>query len=101
MDNRNDKEKWVNEVMGSLEGMERAEGNPFLYGKVMSRLEKREVADVASSGSFLPKWALAGVLVLVLNGMAIVKEIHRGNIARHTDVNSVPMELDTQTTYNY
>lgn len=33
-----DQEKWINQVMNSLDGMERAEPSPFLFAKIRQRL---------------------------------------------------------------
>lgn len=34
------KEQWLNDVMGSLDGMERADPNPFLFAKIEHRIQQ-------------------------------------------------------------
>lgn len=34
-----EKERWKNEVLGSLEGLQRAEPDPALYAKIQTRLD--------------------------------------------------------------
>ena len=34
------KDKWINEVMDSLDGIQPAEANPFLYSKILNKLNK-------------------------------------------------------------
>ncbi len=43
-----EKEKWINDVLRSLDGLQRAEPNPFLYAKIYNRLTGREVPDRVS-----------------------------------------------------
>ncbi len=57
------KERWINEVMSSLQGMQRAEGNPYLHTRVMARLEK---TLPVKGYSWRPVAVLSAVLVLIL-----------------------------------
>lgn len=60
------KEQWINEVMKSLDGLQKEEGNPFLHTRVMARLEE----PPAQKGYGLrPVYILSMVamVVLVLN----------------------------------
>jgi hypothetical protein len=51
----------VEEVMKSLDGAERAEASPFLYSKVMNRLQNKNV----STRKFLRlSWELAFAMIL-------------------------------------
>jgi hypothetical protein len=51
----------VQEVMESLDGVQRAEANPFLYTKVMNRLQNKS----ASTRKFLRlSWELAFAMIL-------------------------------------
>jgi|SRR5688572_33050210 hypothetical protein len=60
---KKNQEQWINEVMGSLEGIQPAEGNPYLHTRVLARLQKtpgRQPVKV--------KWvyAMASVFVVML-----------------------------------
>ncbi len=37
------KEKWINEVMNSLDDAKSAEANPFLYNKILNKLGSGEI----------------------------------------------------------
>ena len=64
-----DLHKKVDEILNSLDGLQRAEANPFLYGKIRNRLENRE--------QFVPSplaWrvVIALAIVVVLNLFTIL-----------------------------
>ncbi len=103
MNKSSDKEKWVNEVLSSTEGMKKAEANPFLYEKIIYKLQHRETVQDIPAKVLLPKWILAGVVILLLNSLVLVKEMNRGKNIRNTDTQGMGMlsELGNQTTYNY
>jgi hypothetical protein len=55
-------DQWIKEVMGSLKGLQKAEGNPFLHTRVLAKLEN---AKSSKSGALKIVYAL-GSFVLVL-----------------------------------
>lgn len=59
-------EQWIQEVMSSLEGLEKAEGNPYLATRVLARLEKPSTQQRTSLKPVLAL-ASAAVLILLLN----------------------------------
>jgi hypothetical protein len=60
---RMQQEQWINEVMGSLEGLQKVQGNPYLHTRVLAKLEK---AVPVKKGSLQLLYALASVVILVL-----------------------------------
>jgi type VI protein secretion system component VasF len=64
---KKNQEQWIDEVMGSLQGMQPAEGNPYLHTRILAHLQNpaREPVQV--------KWvytvATAFVLMLLVNVM--------------------------------
>lgn len=60
---RMQQEQWVNEVMNSLDGLQKAEGNPYLHTRVMAKLDN---PAPIKKGSLRPLYALASVVVLIL-----------------------------------
>jgi hypothetical protein len=60
---KKNQEQWINEVMGSLEGIQPAEGNPYLHTRVLARLQK-----TTSRQPVKVKWvyAMASVFVVML-----------------------------------
>ena len=64
-----DKEKWIDDVLGSLKGSQRAKPNPLLYAKIENQLDAPEIKIIP-----MRQWAYAitaAILVLVINVFAI------------------------------
>ena len=81
----------IEEVLNSLDGINRAEANPFLYTRIKARLNSRRssIWDKLSSLISRPVIALAGVfLILVLNLFAIYSHSITINNNEITDVTS-------------
>jgi hypothetical protein len=59
-------EQWINEVMKSLNGLKKEEGNPFLHTRVMAKLEK---PNAEKGYNLKPVYILSmfAILVLLLN----------------------------------
>ncbi|MBS1515317.1 MAG: hypothetical protein JSS63_09810 [Bacteroidetes bacterium] len=77
MKNRQDKENIeenINITMDSLQGMQRAKANPFLYEKVMTRINTQTHSEAPEwdYGKSV-KYALAMLLFLALNIATIVQ----------------------------
>jgi hypothetical protein len=68
-----DKEKWKDEVMGSLDGMQRVGPGPFLYTRILGKLE----AGLVENTRLLPAkqaWALlAGMALLIALNVTALK----------------------------
>lgn len=56
-------EQWIRQVMSSLEGLEKAEGNPYLATRVLARLEKPVMQQRTS---LKPVVALASAVFIFL-----------------------------------
>jgi hypothetical protein len=65
------KEKWINEMMSSLDGAKPAEANPFLYNRILGKLAKSDTAFTPVRVVWLA--AASFLLLLTLNFM-IVKQ---------------------------
>ena len=63
------KEKWINEVMNSLDDVKSAEANPFLYNKILSKINT--VKEEPSSNK--PVWLMAAsfAILVALNFQAM------------------------------
>jgi len=104
MDSRNNKEKWVNEVLASTEGMKKAEANPFLYEKIRYRMQQKGAVQDIPAIVLLSKWIIACLVILAINSIAITTEIRRekDKALMQKDANVGMLgELGNQTTYNY
>ena len=68
MENNKGYDKWVEDAMNSLDGMNRVEANPFLYGKIQSAaagFSKRQNAN--GFGMWMYSLALAMVILIIVN----------------------------------
>lgn len=65
------KEKWINEVMNSLDDVKSAEANPFLYNKILNKLGSGEMEYAPMKLVWLAAASFA--LLAVLNFQAIKK----------------------------
>jgi hypothetical protein len=57
-----DKETWISTVMGSLEGLQRAEPSPFLFAKIRNRLTARPALHYVPTRTI---WLTAASFVLL------------------------------------
>jgi hypothetical protein len=62
----NNIEKLVDDTLGSLEGLQRAEANPFLYTRIAQKMKNRQEPP-AYQRKLLPALAVALVLFISLN----------------------------------
>lgn len=58
-------EKWTNEILNSLEGMQKAEPSPYLYAKIQTRLKSTMEEKIPVRWAFLSMASLG--LLLVIN----------------------------------
>lgn len=63
---KNGASQWADQVLGSLDGMERAKANPFLFTRIIARMEKQGGAWEKIAGWISkPVFAFSMVLVFV------------------------------------
>lgn len=58
---KKNQEQWIDEVMGSLQGIQPAEGNPYLHTRVLARLKQTPARQAIQV-----KWVYAVATVFVL-----------------------------------
>ncbi|MDI3318483.1 hypothetical protein [Pinibacter soli] len=86
----------VEEVMQSLDGAERAEASPFIYSKVMNRLQNRSV----SARKFLRlSWELAFAMIL-FTGLNIAAFFYFNQDDNQNDDNGSITSLANEYTIN-
>lgn len=73
----NNMENKTDKTLSSIDGIERAKANPFLYGKIMSKLKANHM-EVIYTGKMVFKVAAMVVFILSLNLVSIV---HRKKIS--------------------
>jgi hypothetical protein len=69
-------EQEVDKTIGSLDGMQRAEANPYLYTRIKARLEKEERSIWSLATEFVsrPQVAIAAIFVAVLINLTVFFE---------------------------
>ena len=96
MKQRNDIEKRVEETLNSLDGIQRAEPQPWLFSRVKGRLMQEEKTAWGTVGSFLarPAIAIAGLcFILILNGFLLFnQEKESSSVA---GVNDLPLDSES------
>lgn len=76
---RSEKDKWIEEVMGSLEGMQRVPARADMYDSVMNRIR---TGKGGKTYSLLPRIAAAAaVLLLAVNVASVFHATHKRNTA--------------------
>ncbi len=66
-------QKQVERAMQSVEGIKRAEASPFLFGKILMKLEQHVPAPVYYSGKMILRFAMMLAVVVGLNTVTIIK----------------------------
>ena len=90
-----EKEQWIDEVMNSLNGLNRAEPQPFLWTRVMSRAQKQK--PVATSYMWL---AAAGFAILIVLNI-LVFSTGKGKHPANPDGLAEQFQLNTPSTIDY
>jgi hypothetical protein len=98
MKTRPEADKLVQEALDSLDGIQRAEPQPFFYTRLMGRLQRDQKTIWETVGSFLsrPAVAFASLFLILLMNVFIVSK-------RDTDTNSslpvIVEEIKTDNDY--
>ncbi|WP_375444609.1 hypothetical protein [uncultured Fibrella sp.] len=86
-----EKDKWINDVLGSLDGLNRTEPSPFLFARIRNRLSD------SSSPAYVPArlvWlAAASFAVLALLNWQLIAGIAGQNSATGTELNTVIIDM--------
>lgn len=99
MENDINKEKWINEALGSLEDMSRAQPRADLYEQITARLKQPKAVKVMALHA--KQWA-AAVLLLALNiGSVVYFADRHGNKTGTIASNPFAVEIQSESTYNY
>ncbi len=78
--NENEGARWVNQVLGSLDGIERAQANPFLYTRILSRIQEanskwEKIARYVTK----PTFAIAATTIFLALNMWVVLQQKSAN----------------------
>ena len=99
--NNNEREQWIDRVMVSTRGMQRAMPAADLYEKITHKLNNQPSVRVMA----LPyiRWAAAAVLLISVN-VATIKYYSSLNYASGQNAgntNPIASEMQLESTYNY
>ena len=98
MATESNKERWIEQVLDSTQGMARAEAPAGMYDNVVAALNRPMVVK----GVSLPvkQWAAAAVLLIVVN-IASVLYFTGNNKQQSTTSNPIAAQMEQGATYNY
>jgi type IV secretory pathway component VirB8 len=97
MKTKNDIQKKVQEAMDSLNGIQRAEPQPYFYTRLIAKLQRNERTIWETTGSFLarPVVAVAGLcFILVMNAVILLRQ------DKDTSATSIQVAIETPMTDN-
>jgi hypothetical protein len=95
------KEDWINNILESASEIKESEPNPYLYSKILNRINQTE-NKTRPGLKYKLRWVAAISLVIAINVSAffIYKlKIHKQNEA--IAIESLSNEMISNTTYNY
>ena len=61
----------IEKSLQSIEGMQRAEASPFLFGKIMGRIKQNVPEPIYYTTTVVVRFALAVLIVGMLNGLTV------------------------------
>lgn len=95
------KEEWINHILESSEDIKPAEPNPFLYHKIMSKLEGAGYSKPIST-SYITKWAFAASAMILLNISGLIT-YNKWVKQQHEEValSALSKEMGIISTFNY
>ena len=101
--NRNMKQnEWVDAVMGSTKGMQRADANPYLYSKIITRLKEENKPVFEVRGLVVRRFAIAASIMIAVNIFSVVHLVsNSSNGAKEQGYSALSSELGLTNTYNY
>ncbi|GAB4031233.1 hypothetical protein [Spirosoma gilvum] len=86
-----EKDKWINDVLGSLEGMKRAEPSPFLYAKLQNRLLAKHIPVYVPARTV---WlTVASFALLLLLNWQIIERPSTPKTHDTSDLNTVVSDM--------
>jgi len=99
MKNNINKEKWIDEVFNSTQGLKRAQPGADLYEKIAAKLSHPQPVSLPFP---VKRWIAAAVLLLAVNMGSVI--YFNGQEKKTVPVNTgnpLASEIQTETTYNY
>ncbi|TWI83826.1 hypothetical protein IQ13_1944 [Lacibacter cauensis] len=94
---KKNQEQWVDDILGSLQGMQAAEGNPHLHTRVMARLQQQ----LPDRQPVQLKWvyAMAGIFTIMLLLNVLGWSNNSSKSTTGVDIETVLNEYNTDNSY--
>ena len=99
MNKQHDLNNKVDEMLNSLDGIQRAEPQPFFYTRLMARMQRNEKTLWETMGSFLskPVIAMAGLcIILAFNGFVLFSQNSETNITSPVEAANTTIVTDNE-----
>lgn len=90
------KDKWINEVMSSLDEVRSAEASPFLYNKILNRINSSKVEYTPAKLVWLA--AASFLILIVLNFQAIRTNDHSNSKSEKNSVQEIASQYNLLNT---
>jgi uncharacterized membrane protein YvbJ len=94
----NKKENWLNDVENSLNGIKSAEVNPYLYSKILNRLQTKTQQNISPKFVFASSIAL---IVLIILNVFIFKSANSSSNTNDLKKLSTTFNLVNENNLNY
>lgn len=92
------REEWINSVLGSTNGMQRAQPRGPVYDRAMAALAW---PDSNQGRPVFVRWAAAAVLLVVINVASVYYYNNSTKEQTSSGTNPVAAELESVAVYNY
>jgi hypothetical protein len=95
---KNDIQNKVQKALDSLDGIQRAEPQPYFYTRLRARLQRNERTIWENMGSFMarPVVAVAGLcLILVMNAFILLRQDNNASTGSQATIESIITDNET------
>lgn len=98
-----EKDKWINEILNSTKGMQRAEPSPFIFEQITAKINSKARPVYSSELNSSVRWGLAVLVsvIISINLITIVKSnVQTKNVNENSGTETI-LSLNNATVYNY
>ncbi len=93
---------WVDQVMKSAQNINRVAPNPFLYEKIMFRMQNTSAGTLNKKGFTVPAWSALVLFFILLNlSVMYFQERQKGLGGKESYSYNLINEFNHETTYQY
>jgi hypothetical protein len=95
---RGEADKWINDVLSSVDGIKPVEANPFLYEKILNRMQKAGRMEAVFTRRMIMRLSVGFAILLLINLISL-RQYRSGN--RSMNQTSLYSEYNFSYNYNY